>query len=304
MQDNITVLDNSKLIDIKIAKNGTKLAKLSTFDNVKENIEASVAKVQSLTEKVASAEAEAPMEPVEATPDTQAETAPENVPEAKTEPVELPLTSREVLEAKKDTFGIEAYKELVGNVLPFESIQSVSRRLKTNPVVPGDINRERNVNGTDFVIQTTDSDNKETPTFDFSSLPGVGETALSDAETPTEEVQEKPTSGDKIDEWLNKENNGSVSNETSDEVLNEASDLMAVRDSTVDSLAAQKKVLEELKQRIADNKVLCEQKKEELRQENMALTQELNDVLAQIQELTNIEASQKAFLGEDNKKAM
>ena len=211
--------------------------------------------------------------------------------EPKTEITLLPLTSEEVLRAKKDSLGIEAYKTLIGNVAAIKSIQETSRRLKTNPVVPGNINRARNVNGIDKVLEkTVEPEITQEPVapkaFDFSSLPGVEEKP----EVPDDKTYDNNT---KLDEWLNKENGIT----TSDPTLNEVNDLQMVRDNTANSLANQREILEQLRARIDKNKALCEVKKKELREENMELTQELNDVLAEINKLTDIANQQEAFLG-------
>ena len=231
---------------------------------------------------------------------------------------------------KKDILGITAYKELVGEVIPIPSIQLVSRRLKTNPVVPGNINRERNVNGEEMMLQfetndevsgapefeedSIDISNSEVQqnnmnTFDFSSIPlsdlensnnfDVSSSQLSETEDedePNVETEFRDLSnGDKIDEWLNKETGSS---KTTDEVLNEVNTLIAERNSTTDSLATQKEILAKLKERIEQNTRRCEEKKAKLKEENLALTQELSDVLEQINIYSQIEAEQRAFLND------
>lgn len=318
MQANITVLDDSKFYNNIVTKNGTKLAKLSTFNNVKAKADKLMTDVRvvNVNDNIVPPVSDTPIEvsapsvneePSVTNSNEQEQTSAienqqsveANTQEVKEEVNELPLTSKEVLESKKDLFGITAYFDINATVTPIESIQSVSRRLKTNPVVPGNTNRERNVNGVEHELpkeKTTIVEQTPTNTFNFESLPGVGETNRVD--------DDKIGNNLKIDEWLNKETGASIST-SGDSVLNEVNDLKAVRDSTADSLATQKEILANLKKRIEENKALCEAKKEELRQENMALTQELNDVLAEINKLSDLEAEQNAFLGiEGNGKTM
>ena len=133
MLNNITVTEEDIYYKNNVPRNGAKVAKLSTFNVFKPKTEQIRTKFKEAKNK----------EEAEVKAKTQAADV---KPEETTN--ELPFTSEEVLKAKKDSLGIIAYKELAGEVLPFESIQAVSRRLKTNPVVPGNINRERNVNGT------------------------------------------------------------------------------------------------------------------------------------------------------------
>ena len=55
-----------------------------------------------------------------------------------------------------------------------------------------------------------------------------------------------------------------------------------------------------MRKRIEQIKALCEAKKQELEEENMALTQELNGLLAQVNQLSDIASQQEAFLGINN----
>ena len=78
---------------------------------------------------------------------------------------------------------------------------------------------------------------------------------------------------------------------------------MEQKETTADSLATQKEILMNLRKQVEHNNRLCEAKKRDLIEENMALTQELNDVLAEINRLSDTVNQQEAFLGisEDNK---
>ena len=97
------------------------------------------------------------------------------------------------------------------------------------------------------------------------------------------------------DEWLNKET--STIKSTADRILDEVTALQAKVNDSADSLATQKEILAKLRERIANNEVLCQERKRQLEEENMALTQELNSVLAEINQLTDQAYQQEAFLG-------
>jgi len=290
MLDNITVLDDSKYYSQNIVKKSTKVVKLSTYDNVKNIVAELMAKARvSVPENKAEVDSNVAQ--------TVATVAKEEVRE------ELPFTPKEVLEAKKELFGITAYSDMVGIINPISSIQEVSRRLKTNPVVPGNINRERNVNGEIHKIVSNEINAHEdvefqnhdeqpvTNTFDFQNINSELSSNFGDVTKPDD---------NRIDEWLNKDR---TPVQTGDLNLDAVNSLKAMRDTTADSLATQKAILAGLRERIKNNEALCKQKKDELEQENMALTQELNEVLNEINQLSDIASQQEAFLGisSDNK---
>ena len=83
-------------------------------------------------------------------------------------------------------------------------------------------------------------------------------------------------------------------------VLNEVNELQTKLNDNTSSLATQKEILEALRARIANNEALCKQRKQELEEENMNVTRELNDVLAEITKLTSLANEQEAFLGIQN----
>lgn len=144
--------------------------------------------------------------------------------------------------------------------------------------------------------------NEEANVYDFSkSFEKMSETTKE--EPKQEEIQEKPYS------WLRNEESTKVlppkeevdEEENSDVV--EFQTLMEQKETTADSLATQKEILMNLRKQVEQNNRLCEAKKRDLIEENMALTQELNDVLAEINRLSDTVNQQEAFLGinEDNK---
>ena len=309
MLNNITVTDQDIYYKKDISRNGAKLAKLSTFSNVKAKSSSLMAQVRTKTEP--NIESEIKTEEKNNTPvQNNVQATSEKVEEEKKEEVSqsLPLTSKETLEAKKDILGIDAYNDIEANILPISSIQMASKRLKTNPVVPGNVNRERNVNGISRVVETHEepienevsSDEKsfdENKTFDFGNLPGVDNNIEStDVENEVDSYTESKSDNNvKLDEWLNKETGVSRSN--TDGVLNEVNELQARLNDNTSSLATQREILEALRARIANNEALCQARKKELEEENMNVTRELNDVLAEINQLTNLANEQEAFLG-------
>ncbi|MBQ8891491.1 MAG: hypothetical protein IJ068_01335 [Bacilli bacterium] len=200
----------------------------------------------------------------------------------------LPFTSKEVLLSKKDSLGIEAYQDVESNIVNLQDYQN-ARRLRVNEVVVGNANRTRNVLGTVRANVESNTEVSQEP-FDFSNVVASNQTdAASEAEV-------KYDNDTKLDQWLNKEN-GTQSINTNDAMLNEVNELQNKRNDNANSLATQKEILEALRARIATNEELCRQRKQQLEEENLQLTQELNDVLAEINQLTSLANEQEAFLG-------
>ena len=297
MLNNITVTEEDIYYKNDVPRNGAKVAKLSTFQVFKPKTDQIRAKLRENAVSTAPTSTETEVKH-ESTP-VATET-----PKAAETTNELPLTSEEVLKAKSSSLGIIAYKELAGNIVPFESIQVVSRRLKTNPVVPGNTNRERNVNGTVMILETEINKTPETPveqpqTFDFSSVSGLNNISTDKVEEPAIETNTYDNNS-KLDEWLSKETGTTSDTTGNDAILNEVNELQAKRNDNVNTLANQREILEALRARIANNEALVSARKRELEEENMNLTRELNDVLAEINQLTNLANEQEAFLGISN----
>ena len=137
--------------------------------------------------------------------------------------------------------------------------------------------------------------------YDFSKsfeamTPSEPKTELKEEEVPTKEVEEeKPYS------WLRNEDTtiskGVKEAPKEDSNVVEFQTLMEQKATTADSLATQKEILMNLRKQVEQNNALCEARKRELIEENMALTQELNDVLAEINQLSDTVSQQEAFLG-------
>ena len=269
----VEYIDDSNVLEAK--SNGKKAAKLSTFAKFSINARGKMSGVRKTKEEVTPTEA--------------------NVQETQAAPVETTpeINNDEILKAKAEKANIVVFTTLNGNSIK----ASAQRRLRVNILVVDILKHAEEVLGTEMPLEmSTESFEAEEAslpeedyslsepkkeTFDFSSLPNMNS------------LEEKNNDAE-IDRWLNKQT--SAPKMSDDPILQEVNELKAERDNNILSLANQKKILEELRGRIEQNKALCEAKKEELRQENMALTQELNDVLAEINQLTEVANSQEAFL--------
>lgn len=140
----------------------------------------------------------------------------------------------------------------------------------------------------------------ESKVYDFSkSIEKMNETAKEEIHKEVQEdVQEKPYS------WLRNEETAQKTLQPKEEISNDENNdvveyqtLVEQKETTADSLATQKEILMNLRKQVEQNNRLCEAKKRDLIEENMALTQELNDVLAEINRLSDTVNQQEAFLG-------
>lgn len=275
MLDKITVTKEILQSDAKLV--GRKPAKLSAMPKFK-------AKTKSLMDSV-----------VVSKPVNE---APKPVAETKEQPVNTPVEQPKppvVESAPVNIPGVEECQKRINNVgvtltEPEVSNKLVStRKLRAAPRVSKVM---RFVNGNivkTSLKQESVPDTKEEPkeTFDFAK--SFNEVA---ADTPKQE--EKPYS------WLRNEE--AVTTKKEEKVDDDANvvefqTLMEQKATTVDSLATQREILMNLRKKVEENNALCEAKKRDLIEENMALTQELNDVLAEINQLSDTVSQQEAFLG-------
>lgn len=275
MLDKITVTKEILQSDAKLV--GRKPAKLSAMPKFK-------AKTKSLMDSVVVSK------PVNETPKPVAET--------KEQPVNIPVEQPKppvVESAPVNIPGVEECQKRINNVgvtltEPEVNNKIVStRKLRAAPRVSKVM---RFVNGNiakTSLKQESVPDTKEEPkeTFDFAK--SFNEVA---ADTPKQE--EKPYS------WLRNEE--AVTTKKEEKVDDDANvvefqTLMEQKATTVDSLATQREILMNLRKKVEENNALCEAKKRDLIEENMALTQELNDVLAEINQLSDTVSQQEAFLG-------
>ena len=127
-------------------------------------------------------------------------------------------------------------------------------------------------------------------TFDFSQFSSVP------PEPPIEEkkmVESKPTPN--IDDYLKKEN-VQLSN-TEDVTVNEITELARENENLKESIETQKEILAGLLQKQEALKVQRAARRQELSEQKLALTQELNDLLAEINQISDIVNEEEASLG-------
>lgn len=305
MRDNITAIYDSNFYGNNVSRVGGKIVKLSTFVNASkntadlmaavipqqaetkaENVESSVVpEVQAIDVNQVAATGEVDNNPTE----KQAEETPlvdENI---------IPLPSKETLEARCKALNVVTYNDLVGNIT-----LEANRKLRVNILVMNILNHARKVIALDPIIsQGITNEAESSITIEDEMLDDNLETEIQDTNDEdnlyNNNVESNSDNVVKLDEWLNKET--STIKSTADKILDEVTALQAKVNDSADSLATQKEILAKLRERIANNEVLCQQRKRQLEEENMALTQELNSVLAEINQLTDQAYQQEAFLG-------
>lgn len=225
--------------------------------------------------------------------------APKPVAEPKEQPVNTPVEQPKppVVEAAPVNLpGVEECQKRINNVGVTLTEPEVNnklnstRKLRAAPRV-SKVMRFVNGNIVKTSLKQTEPapDTKEEPkeTFDFAK-------SFNEVATDTPKQEEKPYS------WLrNEEAVTTKKEEKADDDTNvvEFQTLMEQKATTADSLATQREILMNLRKKVEENNALCEAKKRDLIEENMALTQELNDVLAEINQLSDTVSQQEAFLG-------
>lgn len=276
MLDKITVTKEILQSDAKLV--GRKPAKLSAMPKFK-------AKTKSLMDSV-----------VVSKPVNE---APKPVAEPKEQPVNTPVEQPKppVVEAAPVNLpGVEECQKRINNVGVTLTEPEVNNKLNSTRklrAAPRVSKVMRFVNGnivkTSLKQPESVPDTKEEPkeTFDFAK-------SFNEVATDTPKQEEKPYS------WLrNEEAVTTKKEEKADDDANvvEFQTLMEQKATTADSLATQREILMNLRKKVEENNALCEAKKRDLIEENMALTQELNDVLAEINQLSDTVSQQEAFLG-------
>lgn len=193
-----------------------------------------------------------------------------------------------VYEARLNQLGVTTYKNLAvkGNI----NI-SGSRRLRVNNLVVLTLTRVRDyVSGVMElpVLEKKVVEEEKRPTFDFSQL--------SNMNTIKQETQSvKPTLS--VDDYFKKETKVEDNHEEVEDanmveinsLTKENANLRYIVESKKEELANILKIVE-------NNERLCEDRKRELKEENLALTQELTDLLAMIDQNNDIINQQEAFL--------
>lgn len=287
MLDKITVTDGKLDENKKIV--GRKPAKLSAIQTFKT-------KASNLKQSIKSANIETP------TPVAQAPEIAKPV-ETKSEPTTQPFVANNTALNNVVNFpdAVECEKRLTNKGVTctnkaLNNKLTSSRKLRVAAKV---IEFTKNVNNHAKKVELSFNQPKEEVknVYDFSkSFEAMTPSEPKEEEVPTKEVEEeKPYS------WLrNEDTTISKSLKESpkeDSNVVEFQTLMEQKATTADSLATQKEILMNLRKQVEQNNALCEARKRELIEENMALTQELNDVLAEINQLSDTVSQQEAFLG-------
>lgn len=317
MQGNYTILDIQKYLDNGANFKGRKPAKLSTYkvfypktvalqNSIKKNISTASNDIKPVLQPEVNENnmVVKPSEPVAAiAPQEPTRNGVEIKPEEKTT---LSLPSKETLETRMQNINAVIYKGISGNIVDIATY----RRLRIGvPVIESMENATSKIGIEPVILKPTEpiDESKKEP-IDFSQFPNVNNFPSSEVSPQLQEEKEVSTpkiddSNVRLENYLSQGTTNLESNSVDDVNIIEINSLMKEKETTEDSLQTQKEILANLRKRIEQNKVLCEAKKQELIEENMALTRELNDVLAEINQLSDIATQQEAFLGnsvEDN----
>lgn len=312
MQQNLTVLHEQKFYDSSANKFKTrKPAKISTYkvfypkavalqNSVKNNIKSAPVRPQvEVRPEVSEVKVQEPSAPLGVQ-------APVGEPvQAKAEPtISFNITlSEERLQEIENKLNVEIYKELNAKIVNLVTY----RRLKVAMLVVATLRKAISyANKVMALLDQTKEEIKNEP-IDFSQFPNVIKFPGTqvNSELPIEQEVSTPKTNDNIIRLENYLNQGTTNvdnaNDSVDDVnIIEINSLMKEKVKTEESLQTQREILADLRRKIEQNKALCEAKKQELKEENMALTRELNDVLAEINQLSDIANQQEAFLGISN----
>ena len=286
MLDKITVTDG-KLDEVKkiVGRKPAKLSAIQTFKTKASNLKQSIksANVSETPTPVATAPEIAKPVETKSDPTTQAVTSNDNAPD---NVVNFP-----------DAF--ECEKRLTNKGVTCTNSASInkltsSRKLRVASKV---IEFTKNVKNNTKSVELNQSKEEIKNVYDFSK----SFEAMTPSETKDEEVSTKKVEEEKPYSWLRNEDT-TISKGLKEETKEDSNVvdfqvLIEQKASTADSLATQKEILMNLRKQVEQNNALCEAKRRELIEENMALTQELNDVLAEINQLSDTVSQQEAFLG-------
>ena len=230
----------------------------------------------------------------------------------------IQFPSKEVLEKKSKDLNVVFYNDVLATIIHLDSYRRLRVAslvykilLHTKKVValtPEPINSlngniQQIPNKENNIVQSPKKEEPKKETFDFSQVSNVTLNNSADVNSSKAPIDNEV----KLDEFLNKNIIHSESQSTvetsfvDNKIMNEINSLLKENSNTEDSIATQKEILANLRKRIEQNKALCEAKRQELEEENMALTQELNGLLAEVNQLSDIANQQEAFLGIDNK---
>lgn len=326
MLENCAILDEKILFSNGAILKGRKPAKLSTFKTF-------YPKTVEIRNKIRKSEESPQVEPKQEIATTKPV---ENVVQAPNKEVKnenqqsqsvqkqesnvIQFPSKEVLEKKSKDLNVVFYNDVLATIIHLDSYRRLRVAslvykilLHTKKVValtPEPINSlngniQQIPNKENNIVQSPKKEEPKKETFDFSQVSNIDLTNVVQSEVNSSKaVVDNEV---KLDEFLNKNIIHSESQSTvetsfvDNKIMNEINSLLKENSNTEDSIATQKEILANLRKRIEQNKALCEAKRQELEEENMALTQELNGLLAEVNQLSDIANQQEAFLGIDNK---
>lgn len=306
MLENCTILDEKKVFGNEAISKGRKPAKLSTFKTFYPKTVEIRNKLRKTVESQQPVENKQEQVVAQPTVNTSVEVKNEvqqsqQAPKQEDNVIQFP--SKEVLEKKVKDLNVVFYNDVPATIIHLDSY----RRLRVASLVYKILLHAKKVVALTPQQATPVNNLPEEPkkeTFDFSQVSNIDLTNVVQSEVNSSKaVVDNEV---KLDEFLNKNiihPESQPTTETSivdDKIMNDINSLLKENSSTEDSIATQKEILASLRKRIEQNKALCEAKKQELEEENMALTQELNGLLAQVNQLSDIASQQEAFLGINN----
>lgn len=306
MLENCTILDEKKVFGNEAISKGRKPAKLSTFKTFYPKTVEIRNKLRKTVESQQPVENKQEQVVAQPTVNTSVEVKNEvqqsqQAPKQEDNVIQFP--SKEVLEKKVKDLNVVFYNDVPATIIHLDSY----RRLRVASLVYKILLHAKKVVALTPEQATPVNNLPEEPkkeTFDFSQVSNIDLTNVVQSEVNSSKaVVDNEV---KLDEFLNKNiihPESQPTTETSivdDKIMNDINSLLKENSSTEDSIATQKEILASLRKRIEQNKALCEAKKQELEEENMALTQELNGLLAQVNQLSDIASQQEAFLGINN----
>ena len=321
MLENCTILDEKKVFGNEAISKGRKPAKLSTFKTFYPKTVEIRNKLRKTVESQQPVENKQEQVVAQPTVNTSVEVKNEvqqsqQAPKQEDNVIQFP--SKEVLEKKVKDLNVVFYNDVPATIIHLDSYRRLRVAslvykilLHTKKVValtPEPINSlngniQQIPNKENNIVQSPKKEEPKKETFDFSQVSNVTLNNSADVNSSKAPIDNEV----KLDEFLNKNIIHSESQSTvetsfvDNKIMNEINSLLKENSNTEDSIATQKEILANLRKRIEQNKALCEAKRQELEEENMALTQELNGLLAEVNQLSDIANQQEAFLGIDNK---
>lgn len=278
MLDKITITKEILQSDVKLT--GRKPAKLSAMSKFKNKTMSLMNSVSTKTPVNNTIPVEQAIKNKEQVVSQMPSKTPEQPEQQTTQMVSFPTTDE--CKRRLDNMGAVCTEVLPTNkLLSSRRLRAKERVLKIMHLIEKRITKiqseEQNSN---------EETHEDKTTFDFSKSFNEVSTDAKKEET------EKPYS------WLrNEEVATKTKEEPTDTNVVSFQSLVEQKATTVDSLATQKEILMNLRKKVEENNALCEAKRRELIEENMALTQELNDVLAEINQLSDTVNQQEEFLG-------